>query len=318
MASIAIRPGRGEPGVRSDGGIWARWVRFANRHRKWVLAGPAVVFILAMVSFPLVYTVWLSLTNASGSVSREVAFIGVDNYIALFSTDQRFWPAVGRTFVFTTGAVAIELVLGMGIALLLRRPFRGQRWVRVVTLLPLVATPVAVGMMWMLIFQPVIGAANEVLRWFGIPAQPWLSSPEQALPVLMFVDIWQWTPMVALILIAGLSTIPEDPDEAARIDGANSFQRFWYVTLPLLGPTIVTAVLLRSIDALKTFDILYATKGKGGGSFHEAETLNVLAYSYSFDYNKYGLSSAVLMVFFLLIVAVCALLVIGRRRRRVQ
>lgn len=297
-------------------GLWARWVRYANHHRKWVLAGPAVAFITLMVSFPLIYTIWLSMTNASGSVSRSAQFIGLDNYIALFTTDDRFLPAVGRTFYFTIGAVVFELLLGLSIALLLRRPFRGQRWVRIVILLPLVATPVAVGMMWMLIFQPVIGAANEVLKWFGLPPQPWLSSPEQALPVLMFVDIWQWTPMVALILLAGLTTIPEDPDEAARIDGANALQRFWYVTLPLLGPTLVTAVLLRSIDALKTFDILYATKGKGGGSFHEAETLNVLAYSYSFDYNRYGLSSAVLVVFFLLIILVCSFLILGRRRRR--
>ncbi|MGC4153924.1 MAG: sugar ABC transporter permease [Propionicimonas sp.] len=295
---------------------WGRWVYFANKHRKWVLAGPTVVFIVAMVSFPLVYTFWLSLTNAQGSVTRAVSFIGLDNYVALFSTDARFWPAVGRTFYFTIGAVLIEVVLGMSIALLLRRPFKGERWVRITILLPLVATPVAVGMMWMLIFQPAIGAANEILRRFGLPPQPWLSSSEQALPTLMFVDIWQWTPMVALILLAGLTTIPEEPDEAARIDGANALQRFWYVTLPLLAPTVMTAILLRSIDALKTFDILYATKGKGGGSFHEAETLNILAYSYSFDYNKYGLSSAVLVLFFVLIAAVCVFLILGRRRQR--
>lgn len=296
--------------------LWERYVHFVNRHRKWVLAGPTVIFIVAMVSFPLVYTFWLSLTNAQGSVTRAVTFIGLDNYVALFTTDERFWPAVGRTFYFTIGAVIIEVILGMSIALLLRRPFRGERWVRIATLLPLVATPVAVGMMWMLIFQPTIGAANEILRRLGLPPQPWLSSSEQALPTLMFVDIWQWTPMVALILLAGLTTIPEEPDEAARIDGANALQRFWYVTLPLLAPTVITAILLRSIDALKTFDILYATKGKGGGSFHEAETLNILAYSYSFDYNKYGLSSAVLVLFFILIAAVCVFLVLGRRRQR--
>ena len=310
--SVVERP---QPSVPAPT-LWDRYVHFVNRHRKWVLAGPTVAFIVAMVSFPLVYTVWLSLTNAQGSVTRAVSFIGFDNYAALFTTDDRFWPAVGRTFYFTLGAVAIEVVLGMAIALLLRRPFRGERWVRITILLPLVATPVAVGMMWMLIFQPTIGAANEILRRLGLPTQPWLSSSEQALPTLMFVDIWQWTPMVALILLAGLTTIPEEPDEAARIDGANAVQRFWYVTLPLLGPTVITAILLRSIDALKTFDILYATKGKGGGSFHEAETLNILAYSYSFDYNKYGLSSAVLVLFFILIAAVCAFLVLGRRRQR--
>lgn len=290
-------------------------VRFVNRHRKWVLAGPAVAFITLMISFPLAYTLWLSLTNASGSVTKAKRFIGLKNYVEVLIGDDRFWPAVGRTVVFTTGAVVIELAFGMIIALLLRRAFRGERWVRIAILMPLVATPVAVGMMWLLIFQPTIGAANEVLRQLRLPAQPWLSSPEQALPTLMFVDIWQWTPMVVLILLAGLTTLPDEPDEAARVDGANAWQRFRHVTLPLLGPTVMTAVLLRSIDALKTFDILYATKGKGGGSSHEAETLNVLAYSYSFDYNDYGLASAVLVLFFVMIVAACGVLLFSRRRR---
>ncbi|GAB3810943.1 sugar ABC transporter permease [Tessaracoccus terricola] len=298
------------------GRLWDNWVHWANRHRKWVLSAPAVAFIVAMVSFPIAYTIYLSVTNAQGSVTRDVSFIGLENYVTLLTASDRFWPAVWRTIYFTVGAVAIELVLGMAIALLLRRPFRGERWVRVVILLPLVATPVAVGMMWMLIFQPQIGAANEILRTLGLPIQPWLSSSTQALPTLMFVDIWQWTPMVALILLAGLTVIPEEPDEAARVDGASSFQRFWYVTLPLLMPTLVTAVLLRSIDALKTFDILYATKGRGGGSFHEAETLNVLAYSLSFDYNRYGQASAVLILFFFFIVIVVAGLVLTRRKGR--
>lgn len=309
------QPPSGRPGrsalVRGKDAL----VVFANRHPTWVLAGPAVAFIIAMVSFPLVYTLYLSITNASGSVTREVDIIGLGNYVHLLTSEPRFWPAVWRTFYFTIGAVVIELVLGMAIALLLRRPFKGERWVRVIFLLPLVATPVAVGMMWMLIFQPTIGAANEILRIIGLDPQPWLSAPSQALPTLIFIDVWQWTPMVALILLAGLTVLPEEPDEAARVDGASTFQRFWYVTLPLLAPTVVTAVLLRSIDALKTFDILYATKGPGGGSFHEAETLNILAYSLSFDYNSYGLASAVLILFFLLIVAVCGLLVLGRRKR---
>jgi multiple sugar transport system permease protein len=116
------------------------------------------------------------------------------------------------------------------------------------------------------------------------------------------MDIWQWTPMVILILLAGLTSLPEEPHEAALVDGATGWQRFWYVTLPLLMPTVIVAILLRGIDAIKTFDILYATKGKGGGSFHEVETLNVYAYGLSFDYNEYGIASAVLILFFLIIV----------------
>ncbi|MFH5821071.1 carbohydrate ABC transporter permease [Georgenia sp. AZ-5] len=275
---------------------------WANRHVKWVFTLPALVFTAGMILFPVIYTVVLSLTDARGSIQREFSFIGLDNFAEMLTAFPRFWPAVWRTLAFTAGAVLVELVLGLAIALLLRKPFGGQGFVRVVILLPLVATPVAVAMMWLLIFEPTIGFANEFLGWFNVPAQGWISDPDQALPTLMFVDIWQWTPMVALILLAGLSTLPEEPEEAALVDGANAWQRLRHVTLPMLLPAIVTAVLLRSIDALKTFDLLYATKGRGGGSLHEAETLNILAYSMSFEYNDYGMASAVLVVFFLLIV----------------
>jgi multiple sugar transport system permease protein len=157
-------------------------------------------------------------------------------------------------------------------------------------------------MMWRLILDPNIGLANQILGWVGIPPQPWLAGRNSALASTMFIDVWQWTPMVVLILLAGLTSLSDEPQEAARVDGATAWQRFRFITLPLLMPTVVVAVLLRGIDALKTFDILYATKGKGGGSFHEVETLNIYAYGLSFDYNEYGVSSAVLIIFFLVIV----------------
>lgn len=297
MSSVTTRRPRG-----SDAGPLAAFNGWANRHIKWVFTVPALVFTAGMILFPVVYTLVLSLTDARGSIQREFSFTGLENYTELFTELPRFWPAVGRTLVFTGGAVLVELVLGLAIALLLRKPFLGQGLVRVIILLPLVATPVAVAMMWLLIFEPTIGFANELLGWLNLPEQGWISDPDQALPTLMFVDVWQWTPMVALILLAGLSTLPEEPEEAALVDGANAWQRLVYVTLPMLVPAIVTAVLLRSIDALKTFDLLYATKGRGGGSLHEAETLNILAYSLSFEYNDYGLASAVLVLFFLLVV----------------
>ncbi|WP_261164606.1 carbohydrate ABC transporter permease [Microbacterium sp. Marseille-Q6965] len=291
---------------------------WANHHRKWVLAAPAMVFVAMLLVFPLAWTVYLSLTDASGSIRAEHDFIGIDNYVEILGDTDRFWPAVLRTAIFTFGALAVEMTLGMLIALLLWRPFRGQGLVRIIILLPLVATPVAVGMMWRLIFEPSIGFANQLLSWFGIPAQPWLAGEATALPTLMFVDIWQWTPMVVLILLAGLTSLSDEPDEAARVDGANAWQRFWHVTFPLVMPTFITAILLRGIDALKTFDILYATKGKGGGSFHEVETLNVYAYGLSFDYNEYGESSTVLVIFFLMIIGCIWLLTIRRKKSAVS
>lgn len=278
---------------------WARW---ANQHRKWLFAAPAMVFVALLIVFPVAWTVYLSLTDAEGSVRAESSFIGFANYIDVLSDTERFWPAVLRTLVFTSGVLLVEVVLGMAIALVLWRPFKGEKWVRVAVLLPLVATPVAVGMMWRLIFDPNIGMANRVLGWFGLGPWPWLAGEHSALPTTMFIDIWQWTPMVVLILLAGLTSLSDEPQEAALIDGATAWQRFRHITLPLLMPTVLVAVLLRGIDALKTFDILYATKGKGGGSFHEVETLNVYAYGLSFDYNEYGVSSAVLIIFFLIII----------------
>ncbi|MGP9706700.1 carbohydrate ABC transporter permease [Brachybacterium sp. AOP24-D1-21] len=275
---------------------------WANRHMKWLFALPALLFTIVMVVFPAIYTLIMSLMDASGSLQRGFGFIGLANYVEVFTGLDRFWPAVWRTLYFTVICVGVEFLLGLAIALLLRRPFRGQGFVRVVILLPLVATPVAVAMMWLLLFEPTIGFVNTFIGWFGLPPQGWISSPTQAMPTLMFVDIWQWTPMVTLILLAGLSSLPEEPEEAALIDRANFFQRLRFVVMPQLMPVVITAVLLRSIDALKTFDLLYATKGRGGGSFHEAETLNILSYSLFFEYNEYGIASAVLVVFFLLIV----------------
>ncbi|MET4094099.1 sugar ABC transporter permease [Arthrobacter sp. UYCu712] len=295
------------PGARENFSAWA------NQHRKWLFAAPAMIFVGVLIVFPLAWTLYLSLTDSQGSVRAPSEFVGLQNYLSVLSDTDRFWPAVGRTLTFTGVALVCEVVLGMCIALLLWRPFRGEKWVRVAILLPLVATPVAVGMMWRLIFDPNIGFANQLLGMIGIPPQPWLSGQDTALGTTIFMDVWQWTPMVVLILLAGLTSLSEEPDEAARMDGANSFQRFFFITLPLMMPTVIVAILLRGIDALKTFDILYATKGKGGGSFHEVETLNVYAYGLSFDYNQYGLSSAVLILFFMIIIGSMWLLTMRKK-----
>ena len=287
--------------------------RWANQHRKWLFAAPAMIFTAAMLVFPLVWTAYLSFTNAEGSVRAPKKFIGIENYIDVLTDTERFWPAVGRTLAFTGGVLVAQMVLGMCIALLLRRSFRGQGIIRVAILLPLVATPVAVGMMWRLIFDPNIGPANYLLGLIGLGPYPWLAGEKTALATTMLIDIWQWTPMVALILLAGLTSLSDEVDEAASIDGASTWQRFWSVTLPLVWPSVVVALLLRGIDALKTFDILYATKGRGGGSFHEVETLNVYAYGLSFDYNEYGVASTVLILFFALIIA--AMLALTSRQK---
>lgn len=287
--------------------------RWANDHRKWLFATPAMAFTAVLIVFPIAWTLYLSVTDAHGSVRSPSDFVGIENYIEILTDFERFWPAVLRTTAFTAGALGLELTFGMLIALLLWRPFRGQRWARTGILLPFVATPVAVAMMWRLILEPNIGVANWLLDLLGIPAQPWLTDPTTTLPTLILIDVWEFTPMVALILLAGLTTLSEEMDEAARIDGANGWQRFWHITLPLLRPVVLVAVLLRAIDALKTFDLLYVTKGQGGGSFHEAETLNIYVYDLTFKYNDYGVASAALIIFFLMILAIMWFLTFRRK-----
>jgi multiple sugar transport system permease protein len=292
----------------------ARTLEQEKRRLKWTMIAPAVAFIGLMVVFPLAYTAWLSLTDAFGAVNAETRFLGLTNYADALGDTRRFWPAVGRTAVFTVAAVALELVLGLALAMLLRRPFRGMRWMRTILMVPLLATPVAVGVVWMLILDPTVGIANALLGLVGIPPQPFLGSVAQSLPTLILIDVWQWTPMMTLLLLAGLTTLPEEPEEAALVDGATAWQRFRLVTLPMLGTTIVTALVLRSVDALKTFDLIYATKGAGGGSSYEAETLNVYAYGITFDYSEYGLAAAVLVLFTVLIIGIVVVLRIRSER----
>ncbi|RUP66563.1 Trehalose transport system permease protein SugA [Streptomyces sp. NP10] len=295
----------------SRGGRRQRTFEQANRRLKWAMLAPAVLFVGLMIVFPLVFTLNLSLTDAFGAVNADSAHIGLRNFGDALGDTRRFWPAARRTLVFTVGAVALETVLGLALAMLMRKPFKGMRWVRTVLIIPLLATPVAIGILWLLILDPTNGIANHLLEAVGLPRQEFLGSVGQSLPTLMLIDVWQWTPMMTLLLLAGLTTLPEEPEEAALMDGANAWQRFRHVILPMLGPTLATALVLRAVDALKTFDLLYATKGAGGGSDFEVETLNVYAYGLTFDYQEYGLAAAVLVLFTLFIIGVVVLL---RRR----
>lgn len=285
---------------------------WADRHIKWFFILPATLFVVLMMIFPIIYTVRLSFFRWSGAAQQEPIWVGISNYAELFGSDPRFWPAVWRTFAFTIGAVALELVLGVAIALLLNGKYRGQGFIKTIILLPMVATPVAIAMAWLLILEPTIGFANMALRSLGLPPQLWIAAPSQALFSLILVDVWQWTPLIILIVLAALATLPEEPFEAAIVDGANAWQRFWRITLPLLSPALVTAVLLRSIDALKTFDIIYVMT-RGGPGF-ATETLNIYTYVRSFEYFQFGQASSLLVIFFTIILGVSLLLTQVRNR----
>ncbi len=273
---------------------------------------PALIVSLALVAFPIVYTLYMSTTTWSGTAFNPPRFTGLENMRALFEPGSRFLGAAGRTVLFTAVTVVVEVVLGYVVALALRKPFRGDGIVRTVTLIPVVLTPVAVAMAWMLILDPSIGLAPRLFEVVGIEGHQFLSDPSAALGWLMVIDIWQWTPMMVLILLAGLTALPEEPFEAAEVDGASLLQRFTHITFPLMLPVMFSAIMLRLVDSLKTFDIIYATT-KGGPGF-STETLNTYAFVQAFEYTNFGSSASIVVGFILIVVAITASLAIVQNR----
>lgn len=263
--------------------------------------------------FPVVYTLFLSFTNWNLTSGMPLSLVGLRSYGRVLR-EPRFLSAIGRTFSFTLLAVAAETILGLALALLLNREFKGKGAMKLILLLPLVATPVAIGIVWNLFFDPTIGLANFVLSVLGLPKSAWVSSAQTVIPSLALVDIWQWTPMITLIVLAGLAGLSQEPYESARVDGANSWQVFFRITLPMIAPTLLTAMILRSIDALKTFDIIYAMTGGGPG--YASETLNVMAFKYSFEYFRMGQSSVILVFLFMLVLLLS--MAIMRLRKRFE
>jgi multiple sugar transport system permease protein len=271
---------------------------FIERHLNYLFPLPAVIFVILLMIFPVCYTLFVSFTDWTLTSGRSMRFVGFQSYLAVLQ-DPRFLAAVWRTFAFTLGVVAAEAVAGTIIALVLNQEFQGKGLLKFFLLLPLVVTPVAIGIVFNLFYDPTIGFLNFVLHALGLPQSGWVTESKTVLTSLMLVDIWQWTPMIALIVLAGLSGLSSEPFESAMVDGANGVQIFFRVTLPMIMPTVLTAIVLRAVDALKTYDIIYAmTKGGPG---YSSETLNILAYKLSFEYFNMGRSSSVLVFLFFIV-----------------
>jgi multiple sugar transport system permease protein len=271
---------------------------FFERNLKYIFPFPAIVVLVLLVIVPVCYTLYISFTAPAPSSGGPVRFEGFNNYLELLK-NARFNAAVIRTLIFTFGVVAAEAVLGTFIAIVLHRKFRGKGLLKSILLLPLAAAPSVIGIVWKLFYNPDAGLFNYLLDKFGLPHGAWFSDPATALLSLMLVDVWQWTPMIALIVLAGLSGLPKEPSESAKLDGAGSARVFFHITLPMIMPAILAAIVLRAVDALKTYDIIYVMTMGGPG--HSTETLNILAYKLSFEYFDPGQSSALLLVFFLVV-----------------
>ena len=271
---------------------------------------PAVAFVAAMVIFPFGYALWLSFLDYK--IGQPVTFIGLGNYQAL-TADPQFWNGLRLTFYLYVGALLLQLVLGVALGLLLHRIETMKGLIRTVMISPFMLPPVVVGMMAIVVLDPGMGVANYLLKSVGIPPSLFLASTDFVIFTVVLIDTWQWTPFVALIVLGGLQSLPGRVYEAAAIDGAVGWRSLVYITLPLLGPTILTAAVLRSVDLLRFFDVIYITTQGGPG--YASSTLNIYAYRKGFEFSDIGYASALMIT--LSTVVFGAVLVFAQLRRKV-
>jgi multiple sugar transport system permease protein len=275
----------------------------------WPFVVPALVVVLAVIVFPWLFTIWMSFNE--WKVGSPTTFVGFSNYLRL-PTDPRFVEAVGHTLVYSALSVLLPLIFGTLAAVVFhqRFPFRG--FLRGIFIMPMMATPVAIALVWTMMFHPQLGVLNYLLSLVGLPPQLWVFHPATVIPSLVLVETWQWTPLVMLIVLGGLAAIPTEPYESAQIDGASSWQTFRHISLPLIMPFLFIAAMIRMIDAVKSFDIIFAITQGGPGS--ASETINLYLYSVAFVYYDVGYASAIVVVFFALIVALAGALLHLRQR----
>ena len=285
--------------------------RWAHRHAQWLFPAPAVLLVAVLIVYPIAYTGWMSFQEWSASSLSPPRFVGAANYAKILVGDARFREAVARTIYFTLVAVAAETLLGVAMALLFNREFWGRGLLRTLAILPMVATPTAIALVFVMMYHPTLGVANYLVSLAGLAPFRWTYSSQTALYALALVDIWQWTPLIMLIALAGLASLPREPYEAARLDGASPFQAFWHITLPLLRPALVVAILFRAIDALKTFDIIFVMTQ--GGPANASETINILLFNQAFSYFNMGYAASMAVALFALVMGASLLLIKVRR-----
>ncbi|MEV7429866.1 sugar ABC transporter permease [Nocardioides sp. NPDC092400] len=303
--ALSSAPAPPQPGARGRG---RRATEAADRHAEMVrtrrlFLAPLTIVLGLLTVVPFVYSVVVSLTDKSGS--GDTSFVGLANYVDLL-TDPQWWDAARVTAVFTVAVVAIEFLVAMAVAVALHRITRGAPLLRALFLLPMAMAPVAALFNWRLMLNASSGVINYLLGAVGLPQPDWTGESSTALASLVMVDVWQWTPFILVILVGGLSAVPDDVYEAAAVDGASGWQTFRHVTLPMLKPFILVALLFRTIDALKTFDSIQILTGGGPGS--STTTLNFYAFREGISFLNFGRSAAAATLLLLLAIGLSRLL----------
>lgn len=269
------------------------------------LLAPTFILLLLITGVPLVVSLWTSLQEWNRGSAVAPRFVGLDNFVEL-AQDSAFWKAVALTGYQVGATVILQLVLGLGIALLLSRTFRGVGLLRSIYLLPMMSTPVVVGLIWKMLLNTDNGMVNYLLGLVGISPINWLGSATWAMPSVVLTDLWLSTPFVVVILIAALQSVPKEVLEAAEVDGATRWQRLIYVIVPIIKPMILLAALFRTMDAIKRFDTIYVMTGGGPGN--ATETLDLHAFFYAFTYLDVGKGAAVAMVMLAIVMVISSLL----------
>lgn len=274
--------------------------RSAERRLAWMLCTPAAIAMLLVTAYPMLYALWLSLFRYDLRFPEERYFVGLDNYVSVL-TSEAWWKALLNTVLITVGSVSLELVLGFAFALVMHRALMGLWLVRTSLLVPYGIITVVAAMSWRFAFDPTTGFVNALLGLEGA----WLAQRWSAFFVIIQTEIWKTTPFMALLLLAGLTLVPEDLLRAARVDGANAVQRFFRVTLPLMRSVMLVALLFRTLDAFRIFDTVFVqTRGAQG-----TETVSIVGYDALITRLNLGLGSAVSVLIFLCVLVIATLYV---------
>ena len=268
-----------------------RSLRQQDARTAWFLLAPSLVIILGITLWPVISTLDLSFFNAPTGINQTRTYVGLGNYMGLLS-DPTFWETIWRTLYFTVVSVGLELALGLGIAQLIHSKPWGWQFLRISLIIPWAVPTIVNGAMWRWIYSADFGALNGALMALGLIKHyvPWLTLTNMAMNLVIIADVWHTMPFVALVLQAALATLPEDLNEAAAVDGANAWQRFWQIRVPLLRPAILVALIVRTVDAFRVFDIVYIITA--GGPAYKTLTITYLTYLNSFTFGKQGTGAA--------------------------
>ncbi len=273
---------------------WYR--RLGTDYLPYLFLAPAVITLLALTIYPFLYSIYISFFSFKGGNPSQ--FIGLNNYIRLLN-DGLFWNSIKVVILYTICSVSLELILGLALALFFTQPLRLRGLWRSLMIIPMMLTPVVIGVIWRLMYDPNFGIIAYLLRSVGLAPIEWLAHGNLAFIAVVLVDVWNWTPFMFLVLLAGLESLPVEPFEAARMDGASRLQILRDHTLPLLTPTLLVALLIRSMDALRIFDHIYVMTTGGPGSATEVASLYL--YKTAFKFSDFGYAAAGLFVLMILI-----------------